>query len=108
MDSHVNYVFVFISQFGGITEGDYIIVLYAHGMAALETGNPHVRHEQKIIILQDQFVYQYYGRCCLCKAVCYLLNQIHHTWTGYACFSLYKLEAKCFGKSVKRKYKRQY
>ncbi|PIK33307.1 hypothetical protein BSL78_29882 [Apostichopus japonicus] len=28
-------------KFGGITEGDYIIVLYAHGMAALETGNPH-------------------------------------------------------------------
>lgn len=48
MDSHVNYVFCFISQFGGITEGDYIIVLYAHGMAALETGNPHVRHEQKL------------------------------------------------------------
>lgn len=34
--------FVFILQFGGLTECDVVIYLYAYGMAALETGNPQV------------------------------------------------------------------
>lgn len=35
--------FVMFQQFGGFTEGDFVIFLYSRGMAALETCNPEVR-----------------------------------------------------------------